>query len=333
MSSGLRVALLGPLPRGGYWVSAGRWGGGMKVAVIEGTYFFGVRLVEHLFTPGHRPRLLVGHGCKDKVARAVDWERVTRESQQPHALSQSLAGGAAVINRVRLVRESLARGIRFEAMHRLGVEAVIAAAQWIRRVLLLSAKGARPDETPYRHSRHQAEVALKASGLAWTIFRPSVTFGDPRGRLAPCSRFKREAIDTPLPALRFVPGWLPTGASAFKLAPVAVADAAAALVLALTNPGTESQTFRLGGPERLSWRRFLETIAAACGRTKRMPPAPARTVGVLAALLDRLPWHPITKDRLRMRLEDEACIEDDGSAWLGLTPTRFGRDALVYLRG
>jgi NADH dehydrogenase len=148
-----------------------------------------------------------------------------------------------------------------------------------------------------------------------------------------CTQLKRDIIDSPLPAPLFFPGWLPTGAGDFKLAPVAVQDVAAAFVLALGDPRTESQTYSLCGPDRLSWRSILQTIAAVGGRSKWMLPAPALAVGALASLLDRYAWFPITRDQLRMLLEGNVCTENDGFARLGLTPTHFGPDALAYLRG
>jgi NADH dehydrogenase len=307
----------------------------MKIAMIGGTGFVGGYIVDRLLAQGHRPRLLVRPHSGSRVHRASECEVVTGDLGQPDALTRTLEGADAVIYLVGLLRERPDQGITFEAMHRLGVEATIAAAraQGVRRFILMSANGARPDGTAYQRTKFEGEQALKASGLPWTIFRPSVIFGDPRGRMEFCSQLKREIIDSPLPAPLFFPGWLPKGAGEFKLAPVAVADVAAAFVLALGDPGTESQTYSLCGPDRLSWRAILETIASQGGRTKWMLPAPALAVGALARLLDRFDWFPITRDQLQMLVEGNVCAENDGFARLGLTPTHFGPEALAYLRG
>jgi NADH dehydrogenase len=307
----------------------------MKVAVIGGTGFVGVYLVERLLAEGHRPRLLVRYGSGSKVERADDCEIVLGDVEQPDAMDRCLEGTDAVIYLIGLLRELPTQGITFVAMHRAGVECTIAAArgQGVERFLLMSANGVRPDGTAYQRTKYQADEALKASGLRWTIFRPSVIFGDPRGRMEFCSQLKRDLIDSPLPAPLFFPGWLPTHAGDFELAPVAVEDVAAAFTLALSDPSTESQTYSLCGPDRLSWKIILQTIASASGRTKWMLPAPALAVGVVAGLLDRFPWFPITRDQLRMLIEGNVCYENDGFARLGLTPTHFGPDALSYLRG
>ncbi len=307
----------------------------MRVAVIGGTGFVGVHLVERLLAEGHRPRLLVRSGSGNKVERAGDCEIIPGDLEQPGALARCLEGADAVIYLIGLLREFPGRGVTFDAMHRIGVEHSIAEAraQGVQRFLLMSANGVRPEGTAYQRTKFQSEEALKASGLRWTIFRPSVIFGDPRGRMEFCSQLKQDLIDSPLPAPLFFPGWLPTHAGDFQLAPVAVKDVAAAFTLALTDPSTESQTYSLCGPDRLSWRSVLETIAAACGRTKWMVPAPALAIGAVAGLLDRFPWFPITRDQLQMLLEGNVCYENDGFARLGLTPTHFGPDTLAYLRG
>ena len=306
----------------------------MKVALIGGTGFVGVHLVERLIQDGHQPRLLVRPGSVSKVERPADCEIVSGDLDQPGALDACIAGSDAVVYLIGILREEPSRGITFEALQLHGVEKTIAAAraQGVDRFLLMSANGVRHDGTPYQRTKFQAEESLKESGLRWTIFRPSVIFGEPRGRMELCSQLKHDIIDSPLPAPLFYPGLLPLDAGEFQLAPVCVADVAAAFALALTDPGTLSQTYSLCGPERLSWKAMLSTIAAACGRSKWMLPAPALAVSAVAGLLERFPWFPITRDQLRMLLEGNVCHENDGFARLGLSPQHFRPEALAYLR-
>lgn len=306
----------------------------MKVAVIGGTGFVGLYITRQLLAEGHVPRLLVRPGSEHKVADPAACELVRGEVRDLGALVECVRGCDAVIYLIGLLREFPARGITFEAMHYQGVVDTIAAAQenCVNRFILMSANGVRPDGTAYQRTKYRAEEALKASGLKWTIFRPSVIFGDPEGRMEFCSQLKREIIDSPLPAPLFFDGLLPTRAGLFELAPVSVQDVARAFVLALSDPRTESQIYPLCGPERLSWKAILTTIAAACGRTKPMVPAPVLPIKLAAGLFDRFPWFPITRDQIQMLLEGNVCTGNDSFARLGLTPTRFGVEQLGYLR-
>lgn len=305
----------------------------MKVAVIGGTGFVGTHIVERLVAQGHLPRLLVRPGSDHKIPAPEISEPVAGDVADDDALDRALAGTDAVVYLIGLLREEPARGATFEAMHHEAVVRTIEAAKrtGVERFILMSANGVKPDGTAYQRTKHAAEEALRASGIRWTIFRPSVVFGDPKGRMEFCTQLKRDIIDSPLPAPLFFDGLLPKNAGGFELAPVHIDDVAAAFVLALTEPRTELQTYSLCGPDRLSWRQILSTIAAACGRTKWMLPAPALAVGAAAGLLERFAWFPITKDQLKMLMEGNCCSENDSFARLGMVPTRFRAESLRYL--
>jgi NADH dehydrogenase len=305
----------------------------MKVAVIGGTGFVGLHITRHLLAAGHVPRLLVRPGSDSKVERPESCEIVHGEVGDASSLVECVRGCDAVIYLIGILREFPARGITFEALQYRGVVDTIAAAQenCVGRFLLMSANGIRPDGTPYQRTKHQAEQALKASGLRWTIFRPSVIFGDAEGRMEFCSQLKKDIIDSPLPAPLFHEGLLPNKAGLFELAPVSIEDVAKAFVLALGESRTESQTYSLCGPERLSWKAILATIAAATGRTKLMVPAPVLAIKAAAGLLDRFPWFPISRDQIQMLMEGNVCSENDSFARLGWAPIRFGVDQLGYL--
>lgn len=305
----------------------------MKVAIIGGTGFVGTHICERLIAEGHRPRLLVRPDSASKVAYPADSEVVHGDVSDRAALERCLEGADAVMYLIGILREFPSRGITFDALQRAGVEDTIAAAkkQGVERFILMSANGVKPAGTAYQVSKHRAEIALKASGLRWTIFRPSVIFGDPRGRMEFCSQLKRDIIDSPMPAPLFYAGLLPLNAGAFELAPVSIRDVAAAFALALSEPRTESQTYSLCGPQRLSWKAILTTIAAASGKTKRMLPAPAIAIKATASLFDRYPWFPISRDQIQMLMEGNVCDENDSFARLGLVPSAFGVDQLGYL--
>lgn len=305
----------------------------MKVAVIGGTGFVGLHITRHLIAAGHVPRLLVRAGSEGKVENAAACELVRGEVGDKAALRDCLSGADAVIYLIGILREFPARGVTFEALQHQGVVDTIEAAQaaGVGRFILMSANGVHAEGTPYQRTKYQAEMALRASGLRWTVFRPSVIFGDAQGRMEFCSQLKKDIIDSPLPAPLFYEGLLPLKAGQFELAPVSITDVARAFVLALNEPRTESQVYSLCGPQRLTWKAILSTIAAASGTSKLMLPTPALGIQAAASLLDRYDWFPISRDQLKMLMEGNVCSENDSFARLGLTPTPFGVDQLDYL--
>lgn len=305
----------------------------MKVAVFGGTGFVGSYVVSALVAHGHTPRLLVRPGSEAKVVQPQRCELVTGEIEDAAAVAECLAGADAAIYLIGLLREFPGQGITWEKMHYEGAVRVIEAAQraGVRRFVLMSANGVKPEGTGYQSTKWRAEQYLSASGLDWTVFRPSVVFGDPHGRTEFCSMLHAQMLAPPIPAPLFHEGLWPGGAGRFRLSPVAVEDVAEAFVRALETPASIGRIFPLGGPEALEWRDLLQVIAEAAGKRKVMLPTPVAATRAVAALFDRFAWFPVTRAQLTMLLEGNAC--DGREAWqlFGITPKRFVAGNLDYV--
>jgi NADH dehydrogenase len=304
----------------------------MRVAIFGGTGFVGSYLVDALVDAGHQPTLLVRSGSASRVNRPDSCVTVSGDIDDAAALDQVLEGADAVIYNIGILRELPRRGITFDALQAQGAIRVIDATQrhGVRRFLLMSANGVDADTTPYQRTKLAAEQHLQASGLDWTVFRPSVVFGDPRGRMEFASQLKRDIIDPPVPAPLFFPGINPLAAGCFELSPVHVKDVAAAFTAALGDDATIRQVLHLGGPDALSWRQILQTIADATGQRKLMLPVPAVGVSIAASLFDRWEQFPITRDQITMLLQGNRCAPDD-LIRLGIDPTPFNPHSLQYL--
>jgi uncharacterized protein YbjT (DUF2867 family) len=306
----------------------------MKVALFGGTGFVGSYLVDSLVAHGHVPRLLVRPGSEEKVVQRARCEIVTGDIDEPAAVAACLDGADAAIYNIGLIRELPKQGITWEAMHFAGARTAIDSAihAGVRRFVLMSANGVKPEGTGYQSTKYRAEQYLAASGLDWTVFRPSIVFGDPRGRLEFCSMLRDQMIKPPVPAPLFHEGLWPGGAGRFLMSPVAVEDVAEAFVRSLETPASCGRVFPLGGPEALEWREILRIIAAGAGKKKLMVPAPVGAVRAVASLLDGFEWFPVTRAQLKMLLEGNACDGSDAWRMFGIEPTRFEVEALGYLR-
>lgn len=304
----------------------------MRVALFGGTGFVGSYLTDALVNAGMTPVVLVRPGSESRV-RHPDRCRIVRgEVADSGAVADTLANADAVIYNIGILRESASRGVTFEALHFRAPRRIMDAAEQlgIRRFLLMSANGVRADGTPYQRTKYRAERHLAETALDWTVFRPSVIFGDPRGRTEFASQLKHDIIDPPWPAPLFHAGLWPRAAGGFQLSPVHVEDVAEAFVRVLSQPAGIRDTLHLGGPASLTWRAILETVAGVAGRSKLMVPVPALGVSAVAALLDRFEAFPVTRDQLKMLLEGNTC----GSGYLerlGIRPRPFDRARLAYL--
>jgi len=306
----------------------------MRVAIIGGTGFVGGYIVEALSAGGHQPRALVRPTSRHRLADLPADELVEGSLDDAPALRELLAPADAVIYNVGILREFPGRGITFENLQFRGATRVaeIALELGVTRFLLMSANGVDRAITAYQRTKLAAEDFVKACALDWTIFRPSVIFGDPRGRSEFASQLKTQIIDPPLPAPLFYSGILPRNPGGFCLSPVHVRDVASAIARSVDDPRTSHRTFTLGGPITLTWKQILETIAEACGKTKLMLPAPAFAPQIAASLCDRFPWFPVTRDQLTMLLEGNSCSGSALFDMLEIEPRAFEASQLGYLR-
>jgi len=304
----------------------------MRVAIFGGTGFVGSYLIDALVEADMQPSVLVRPGHGDRVRHADRCKLITGDVGDLDAVRQTLAQADAAIYNIGILRAFPARGITFEELQLEAPRRIMNAAQQqgVPRFLLMSANGVKATGTAYQRTKYLAEQHLAASDLQGTVFRPSVIFGDPRGRMEFATQLMHDLIESVLPAPLFYPGLLPTGAGRFRLSPVYVQDVAQAFVTALRTPATIDQTFCLGGLYDLSWREIIETLARVRDKSKLMLPVPAFGVSTMAALLDRFEAFPLTRDQLTMLLEGNSC---DPSALrsLGIEPAGFDTAQLHYL--
>jgi len=304
----------------------------MKVAIIGGTGFVGSYIVDALVAAGHLPRLMVRPGHEDRVRHPDGVEIVSGDLANRGDIAAVLDGAEAAIFNVGILREAPSQGITFQALQQDAAIASIDVAQaaGVRRFLLMSANGVNAEGTPYQRTKALAEAHLAGSGLDWTVFRPSVIFGPPRGRMEFATQLCHDLISAPMPAPLFFPGMQLNRAGAFQLSPVHVEDVASAFRIALETRETVGRILHLGGPEALSWRQILTRIARAVHKQKTLLPVPALGVEAAAMLLDRFQQFPITRDQIRMLLQGNTCLPDDLES-LGITPRPFDEAQLAYL--
>lgn len=304
----------------------------MNVALIGGTGFVGSHLVDGLLAAGHQVSLLVRRGSETKVASAERCRVVKGDLSEPDAIAQTLEGVDAVIYNVGILREFPRRGITFEGSQYQGVVDTIDAAQQanVGRMLLMSANGVKQPGTPYQETKFRGEQALRESGLDYTIFRPSVIFGDPGEQMEIATQLYQQMIRPPLPAVAFHTGLSP-GSGPVLMSPVHVGDVVDAFVNALDDPATVGQSYDLGGPEVLSWQEMLRRIAAAAGKQKLILPMPIAVMKFGATLLDWLPFFPATRDQLTMLAEGNTADPAILKGLIDREPTAFNADSLQYL--
>ena len=304
----------------------------MKVALFGGTGFVGGYLVNTLLATGHEPSVLIRPGSEDKLTSREKCRVTAGDISSVDAIEATLDGCDAFIYNIGILKAFPRKGITFEKLHFDGVQRVVNAAQKlnVRRSLLMSANGVKSPGTPYQDTKFRAEELVKQSGLEWTIYRPSVIFGDSNGLQEITNQLYRELVKPPIPAVAFHTGWNPKG-NGVVMSPVHIQDVADAFVGALSNAATVGETYVLGGPDVLTWEEMIRRISKAVDRKKWIVPMPIAFMKFGATLFDWLPFFPATRDQLTMLAEGNTADSADLEMLIHRPPMAFVPENLSYL--
>ncbi len=305
----------------------------MRVALFGGTGFVGGYLVDALLTAGHEPSLLVRPDSQGKLRCAGECRLVHGDISSARAIEETLADCDAAIYNIGLLREFPKQGATFEEAHHEGVRRAVGAAERLgsKRFLLMSANGVANRGTAYQASKARGEDALKNSTLDWTVFRPSLIFGNSYGMQEITHQLYRQLIRPPLPAPAFRSGWSAEH-DTIVMSPVSVIDVADAFVTALSSTEAIGKTYALGGPDVLRWEEMIRCVAEASGRRKIVLPLPIGFMKFAALLFDWLPFFPATREQLQMLEEGNTADPDDLELLIGRPPMAFEPANLRWLR-
>ena len=281
----------------------------MKVALFGGTGFVGTYITEELLNNNHDPVLLVRPGSENKVYLPDKCHVNVGYITDFESIEQTINNTDAVIYNIGIIRQFPKKGISFEAMHFEGARHCMEAAErlGVKRFILMSANGVKYNGTLYQSTKFLAEQYLKNTELEWTIFRPSLIFGDPKGKQEFCSQLRDDMLSLPLPAPLFFEGLIPWTAGQFEMSPIHIKDVAVFFVKALNIGKTIGEIYELGGPKSYTWMELIDLISAASGKKKWKIPAPVTPIKLAASIFERFPFFPITKEQLTMLLEGNTC--------------------------
>ena len=290
------------------------------VLVVGGSGFVGRYVVHRLVNAGYR--VVVPTRRRDNARHLFllpTVQVVEADVGDAATLDRLVAGSAAVVNLVGILNEG---GAETFARAHVDVPANIVAAcrtAGVRRFLQMSALNADPaGPSRYQRSKGEAEAAIVASGLDWTIFQPSVIFGREDSFLNLFAGLVRRAP------------FIPLAGAEVRFQPVFVGDVADCFVRALTEDATIGQKYPLCGPRVYTLRELVRYVGEVSGHERPVVALGPSLARLQALALEMLPGKLMSRDNLASMERDSVC-DCPFPAVFGVTPTALEAVAPTYL--
>ncbi len=230
---------------------------------------------------------------------------------QAEPVARAVQDASAVVNLVGILAER--RAGDFQRIHAdaAGGLAQAATAAGVVRLVHVSAIGADPaSPSAYGRSKAAGEQAVRAGFPVATILRPSVVFGAEDQFF---NRFGRIAQLSPV---------MPVICGQTRMQPVYVGDVADAIVATLLREDAAGRLYELGGPDVMTFREIVAYVLKVTQRNRRLVAIPTGIARLQAAIAERVPGKPFTRDQLAMLGRDNVVAASAaGLEALGMVPT------------
>jgi NADH dehydrogenase len=261
----------------------------VRTLVTGATGFVGPAIVRALVDAGHTVRVLERE--PGRSASLPNQEAAVGDVTDPASLRHAAEGQDVVVHLVALLA---GRPEEFQRVMEQGTRDLVAAAKnaGVQRFVLMSALGTdeqTKDLVPYYHAKWAMEQIVKGSGIEHVIFRPSFIFGPGGGALQQFSRIAKLAPVTPI-----------VGPGTQRNQPIWIDDLAAYFAAGVEKPEAANRTFELGGPDIVTWNEFWSRLKSALGIRRPAIHVPFSLMRAQAAVLEKLPKPPVTRDQLKM---------------------------------
>lgn len=292
----------------------------LSVVVLGGDGFVGRHIVAGLVSASHR--VVVPTRSRERAKHLILLPTVDVVEADVHdqaTLARLVREADAVVNLVGILHEP-DRG-DFDRVHVALARTLVAACRTsgVPRLLHMSALNADPEgASRYLRSKGAAEAVVAASGLEWTIIRPSVIFGREDSFLNMFAKIERllPVIALACPDARFQP--------------VYVGDVAQVFVQAIDDDRTHAERYDLCGPKIYTLRDLVAYVGELTGHERPILPLGPGLSRLQARLLELLPGPLMSRDNLASMKKDNVCGCPFPETF-GIVPTSLEAIAPEYL--
>jgi uncharacterized protein YbjT (DUF2867 family) len=297
----------------------------LLILVTGGTGFVGRRLVARLMAAGVPVRCLL----PEHKAAHLPWENppeiIIGNILDEEALFRAVTGVHVVFHLENAQWWGRPRDL--ERIELGGTRALITAARAARvgRIITLSHLGASPSAGyPLLRYKGMVEDAIRTSGLAYTILRSGVIFGEDDAFINHLAMQLRAN-----PLLFLMPGH-----GEVVLHPIYIDDVISALVASLETLDTVDQVIEIGGPEYITLSDLIRTVMRVTGSPRVVIGVPPYLLRWLMRLYSRLlPRTLITPQWLDILATNRTAHLGNLHQYFGIRPRPLEETLLTYMRG
>jgi uncharacterized protein YbjT (DUF2867 family) len=274
------------------------------ITVAGGTGNLGAALVSRLVARGFDVRVATRDPSRVVGRFAAEVEVTAMDVRDPATIARAIAHSRTVVSAITGFGGTEAGGAA--AIDRDGNRAIIAAANehGVEHVVLLSVVQAAQDHPiELFRMKYAAEQELRASGLAWTIIRPTAYMETWVGLLG------RPLLDTGRTRI--------FGAGTNPINFVSARDVAGLVECAVTDTRFRGQIVEIGGPEDITMNELVARFEAVTGASGTIDHVPVPVMRAMSVLLK--PLKPIlaaqigaaaVMDRLDLRFDGVGARRD-----------------------
>ena len=300
------------------------------IFIAGGTGFVGRHLLPALKGKGGSVRCLVRNEKKAERVTQLGFEAVVGDLSDAGSLAGKLDGVRTVVHLVGIIEEQ--GSATFESVHVKGTENLVneAIAAGVKQIFYQSALGADKESPfPYRSTKAKAEEIVIASGIDYTIFRPSLIVGEGDGFT---ERMRQRGSLGPVVP---VPG---DGTSGFQ--PLFINDWCRAFQKVIEGGEERNRIYEFGGPEQLTYNEILKEILSVLnldksivhmpmGLTRMSLPFMGLARSAASLLGNEIPG--VTADLLALLSRDNICAIDAMEKSFGVKPLPFAEALRSFL--